>query len=173
MFGSVLLPNEAQLLQMRERPWNGVFFGDEYLGSLAGMERLTRAVIASFRAHGVQPIVESKVRTKEDVAKLQSLLTTPMIPIGGGRCPAHSAGNEDELANVPVALASGDKLKGLQSSGTENFQEEARVVAITDIGGSNGVEAFGSALCSKARQGIEGPPSFYPQPRRARRWNSG
>ncbi|CAK0899039.1 unnamed protein product [Prorocentrum cordatum] len=31
LFGSVLLPNEAQLRQFRERPWNGVHFSEHYL----------------------------------------------------------------------------------------------------------------------------------------------
>merc|ERR1712178_514262 len=63
IFGSVLLPNAAQLQQFRERPWNGVHFGEEYLSSLRGMERCTREVLKLYGKSGVQPIVESKVRT--------------------------------------------------------------------------------------------------------------
>jgi len=74
MFGSVLLPSPAQLQQMRDRPWNGVHFGEEYLGSLEGMERCTRNVLQLYGAMGVQPIVESKVRNDADVGKLESLL---------------------------------------------------------------------------------------------------
>jgi hypothetical protein len=76
LFGSVLLPGLAQLQQMRERPWNGVHFGQEYLGSLQGMENCTRDVLKLYGAQGVQPIVESKVRSPEDVDKLESLLTS-------------------------------------------------------------------------------------------------
>lgn len=74
IFGSVLLPSIAQLQQMRERPWNGVHFGEEYLSSLEGMERCTRKVLQLYGAKGVQPIVESKVRNADDVEKLESLL---------------------------------------------------------------------------------------------------
>jgi len=74
VFGSVLLPNELQLQQMRGRPWNGVHFGDEYLGSLEGMARATGDVLRAFEAGSVEPIVESKVRTDSDLSKLQQLL---------------------------------------------------------------------------------------------------
>lgn len=74
VFGSVLLPNEAQLQQMRERPWNGVHFSDEYLASLDGMARVTGNVLEVFKGASVEPIVESKVRTDSDLSKLQQLL---------------------------------------------------------------------------------------------------
>lgn len=76
LFGSVLLPNPAQLQQMRERPWNGVHFGEDYLRSLAGMERCTRDVLKLYGSRAVQPIVESKVRTNQDVNALESLLAS-------------------------------------------------------------------------------------------------
>lgn len=82
VFGSVLLPNEAQLQQMRERPWNGVHFSDEYLDSLEGMARVTTEVLRTYHAHGVVPIIESKVRNAGDLQKLEALLVaclqTPM-----------------------------------------------------------------------------------------------
>lgn len=49
-------------------------FGDEYLGSIAGMELLTRAVLQLYGAQGVRPIVESKVRSDSDLSNLRSML---------------------------------------------------------------------------------------------------
>jgi hypothetical protein len=74
ILGSVLLPNPAQLQQMRERPWNGVHFGEEYLSSLAGMERCTQSILKLYGSEGVQPIVESKVRNEADICSLENLL---------------------------------------------------------------------------------------------------
>jgi len=74
IFGSVLLPNDAQLQQMRVRPWNGVHFSDEYLASVDGMDRVTTEVLRTFHALGVEPIVESKVRHVSDLSKLEALL---------------------------------------------------------------------------------------------------
>lgn len=74
LFGSVLLPNAAQLQQFRERPWNGVRFNEEYLESIDGMARVTGQVLATYRASGIEPIVESKVRGDDDLQKLADLL---------------------------------------------------------------------------------------------------
>jgi len=74
LFASAMLPSEAQLCQMRERPWNGVQFSDEFLGSVQGMGRATSKALAVFRSTGVQPIIESKVRNVEDLNKLEALL---------------------------------------------------------------------------------------------------
>jgi len=74
LFGSVLLPNEGQLRQMNERPWNGVHFSARYLSSLKGMTECTQEVVAIFRNEEVEPIVESKVRSRDDLNALQELL---------------------------------------------------------------------------------------------------
>jgi len=73
-FASAMLPSEAQLVQMRERPWNGVQFSEEFLSSLSGMGRATGKALAVFRQHKVEPIIESKVRTPDDLSKLEALL---------------------------------------------------------------------------------------------------
>lgn len=74
LFGSILLPNEAQLWQMRERPWNDVHFSTDYLSSLEGMTRCTGSVLESYSREGVEPIVESKVRSEDDLQQLEDLL---------------------------------------------------------------------------------------------------
>lgn len=86
VFGSVLRPNDAQLMQMNTRPWNGVHFSEEYLGSLDGMARVTAGVLAAYSQDGVEPIVESKVLNDKDVAQLKDMLSR------------HSAADSDNVA---------------------------------------------------------------------------
>ncbi|CAL1170735.1 unnamed protein product [Cladocopium goreaui] len=62
LFASAMLPSVAQLQQMRERPWNGVQFSEEFLSSLRGMAQATSKALDVFRDNGVEPIVESKAR---------------------------------------------------------------------------------------------------------------
>merc|ERR550525_1678228 len=59
---------------MRQRPWNGVRFSEDYLSSLEGMGRATEEVLVALRAGGAEPIVESKVRSDDDLQKLENLL---------------------------------------------------------------------------------------------------
>ncbi|CAJ1446957.1 unnamed protein product [Effrenium voratum] len=61
LFASVMLPSAAQLQQMRERPWNGVHFSEEFLSSVQGMGRASSRALAVF-GDEVEPIVESKAR---------------------------------------------------------------------------------------------------------------
>lgn len=74
LFASAMLPSVAQLQQMRERPWNGVQFSEEFLSSLRGMGQATSKALEVFRKSGVEPIVESKVRNVTDLSKLCALL---------------------------------------------------------------------------------------------------
>ncbi|CAJ1336755.1 unnamed protein product [Effrenium voratum] len=69
LFASVMLPSAAQLQQMRERPWNGVHFSEEFLSSVQGMGRASSRALAVF-GDEVEPIVESKVRNAADLSKL-------------------------------------------------------------------------------------------------------
>lgn len=74
VFGSVFLPNEAQLEQMRTKPWRELHLSEEYLSSLESMTRLTQEVIAVYKALGVELVIDSKVRTSQDLSRLQELL---------------------------------------------------------------------------------------------------
>lgn len=102
LFGSILLPNEAQLQQMRENPWGGVFLSEEYLSSLEGMTRVTQQVLAVYKGLGVEPIIESKVRTDQDLLKLKELLSVEAQAIPGElRLQPTTEGVED--ADPPAA----------------------------------------------------------------------
>lgn len=83
VFGSTLLPNDEQRRQMLERPWCSVHLSDVFLSSLTEMWRLTSEVLGVYREDEVEPVVESKVRTIEDVEKLQALLLGKEMPAGG------------------------------------------------------------------------------------------
>lgn len=85
LFASAMLPSQAQLEQMRERPWNGVQFSDEFLESVQGMGRATSKALAVFRKHGVEAIIESKVKNREDLNKLEELLCATANPLDS--CP--------------------------------------------------------------------------------------
>jgi len=103
ILGSVLLPNPAQLQQMRERPWNGVHFSEEYLGSLAGMERCTQSILKLYGSEGVQPIVESKVRNEADICSLENLLQSLR----------HAQSAQDTGEQIPAKL---NKIEMVQDS---------------------------------------------------------
>lgn len=109
LFGSVFLPNEAQLVQMRERPWNGVHFGADYLSSLGGMTKGTEDVLRVYGAQGVEPIVESKVRTAEDLGKLERLLQsytfTPFVPSPAADVAPLEAAAPAEVAHALAEVA--------------------------------------------------------------------
>ena len=69
-----MLPGEAQLQQMRQRPWSGAQFSEDFLSSVEGMARETRRALRLFRDLRVEPIIESKVRNDGDLSNLAALL---------------------------------------------------------------------------------------------------
>lgn len=78
LFASALRPNDAQRWQFS---WgrNGVEFGAEFLDSLSGMEDCTRQALALFREFQVQPLIESKLFTQEDIEQLRNLLSPSLL----------------------------------------------------------------------------------------------
>lgn len=99
LFASAMLPSVAQLQQMRERPWNGVQFSEEFLSSLRGMAQATSKALDVFRDNGVEPIVESKVRTSTDLSKLSAILdndTTTLHALIDEESPPASAEREKQ-----------------------------------------------------------------------------
>jgi hypothetical protein len=70
----VFLPSARLLAQMRFRPWNGVFLSEEYLGSVEGAERLTRALLQLYARYGVVPLVETAVKGDRELQYALGLL---------------------------------------------------------------------------------------------------
>eukprot|EP00747_Dinoflagellata_sp_TGD_P190158 gnl/TRDRNA2_/TRDRNA2_51414_c0_seq1.p1 gnl/TRDRNA2_/TRDRNA2_51414_c0~~gnl/TRDRNA2_/TRDRNA2_51414_c0_seq1.p1 ORF type:complete len:382 (+),score=69.94 gnl/TRDRNA2_/TRDRNA2_51414_c0_seq1:48-1193(+) len=115
IFGSVLLPNNEQLIQMRARPWNGVHFSEEFLSSVDGMTRATSAVVSLYQGSGVEPIVESKVRSAHDLQVLGSLLK-----IRKPESPRLGAGQQQSTYYPPKGNGKG----GGKASAVEEHMED-------------------------------------------------
>lgn len=157
LFGSVLRPNQPQLQQMRDRPWNGVHFGQEYLGSLSGMDHVTRAVIAVFHRNGVVPIVESKVRHDEDVAQLRSLLALPTQSTHVSKASADVDNADGGDQGFPHKMSS--------DNGCDGQRRWSRSVIVSSVGSEKDPTAE-----SGCRH--QATASFYPKQSRVRRWAS-
>ncbi len=59
---------------MRFRPWAGVFLSEEYLSGVEGAEAVTARVLEAYRRRGVVPLLESAVRSTDELAAAQRLL---------------------------------------------------------------------------------------------------
>lgn len=70
-------PSCRLLAQMRFRPWVGVFLSERYLGSVDAAEAITREVVGLYAEYGVAVLVESAVRTEEEMARACDLLQLP------------------------------------------------------------------------------------------------
>ena len=62
------------LAQMRFRPWNGVFLSEEYLSSVDKAQAITAEILAVYSQHGVIPLVESSLRTTQELRQCLDLL---------------------------------------------------------------------------------------------------
>jgi hypothetical protein len=59
---------------MKFRPWNGVFLSEEYLESVEAAEAITARLLQAYAEHGVAPLVESAVRSEQELERVQQLL---------------------------------------------------------------------------------------------------
>jgi hypothetical protein len=74
LYGSVFLPSRQLLAQMKFRPWNGVFLSPEYLANVDTADKISVNILSVYMSRGVMPVVESAVRTEEQLARLEGLL---------------------------------------------------------------------------------------------------
>eukprot|EP01079_Euglenida_sp_SAG-EU17-18_P012089 gene12089-2204_t len=65
LYGSVFMPSKKLVAQMKFRPWNGVFLGEEYLSSVQCAITVTRNVLGIYKAYGVEPLLESPLVSRE------------------------------------------------------------------------------------------------------------
>ena len=92
LYGSVFLPTRQLLAQMKFRPWSGVFLSDEFLSSVDAATAITRRVLSSYAAHGVEPLLESAIRSEADwAAALEQLGLSSSAPGGGVAPPTDAA----------------------------------------------------------------------------------
>lgn len=59
---------------MKFRPWSGVFLSEEYLSSVEAATRLTKEILACYRQNEVIPLLETPLRTEQDIADAHSLM---------------------------------------------------------------------------------------------------
>ena len=73
-FGSVFVPSKKLLAQMKFRPWSGVFLSEEFLGSVEQAEAITASVLRLYRAYGVEVLLETAMRTRDEWEHAQRLM---------------------------------------------------------------------------------------------------
>lgn len=56
------------------RPWNGVYLSEEYLGSVEAAEGITRELLDVYASAGVLPLLESAVKTDDELRHARELL---------------------------------------------------------------------------------------------------
>jgi hypothetical protein len=81
--GSLFIPSKAWLNKMRFRGWAGCFLGEkegEYLGSVEGATQATLELLKVYEKHGVEPLVESSVRTEKEAQECLEFLDKAMVP---------------------------------------------------------------------------------------------
>jgi hypothetical protein len=75
IYGSIFFPTRKLLAQMRFRPWNGVYLTDEYLKNVENAKDITDKLLTVYRTHGVTPLLESPIHSKEELELVQKMLS--------------------------------------------------------------------------------------------------
>lgn len=68
------MPRAPSFFVVVRRPWNGVFLSEEYLSSVEAAEAITAELLRAYAAAGVVPILESAVKTDDELQRAQALL---------------------------------------------------------------------------------------------------
>ena len=97
-----MIPSKQLLAQFKFRPWNGVYFSDEFLSSVERAEAITAQLLATYHCERIIPLVESKVSKEEHLQRAVGML-------------AHAAGVD------PAQL-----LPGLQAAGRSGSASKSR-----------------------------------------------
>eukprot|EP00955_Chlamydomonas_euryale_P068434 360121-Chlamydomonas_euryale.AAC.12 len=74
VLGSVFVPSKRLLAQMRFRPWNGVFLSEEYLSGVEAADAITRQLLRTYAQYGVVPLVESSIKTDDELCYVYDLI---------------------------------------------------------------------------------------------------
>ncbi len=96
LLGSVFVPCKAWIAKMRFRCWNGTYLGDKdapgaYLSSVESATAITRQTLALFAQHGVEPVIESSVRTSREVDEVMAML------VDCGQCGGVTTGQQADV----------------------------------------------------------------------------
>ena len=81
LMGSVFVPSKAWIAKMRFRCWQGTYIGanddeDGWLSSVESATRISKQVLQLYAEYGVEPVIESAVRTEKEVEQVVQLLAT-------------------------------------------------------------------------------------------------
>ena len=83
LIGSIFVPSTSWLAKMRFRCWSGCFLGpktssdsdsSDYLSSVDAATRITSDLLKVYQSYGVEPLVESSVRTRREAEECVSFL---------------------------------------------------------------------------------------------------
>ena len=162
LFGSVFLPSKRLLAQMRFRPWNGVFLSEQYLGSVEAAETITASVLRLYRAHGVEVLVETAVRTKAEWMTAERLLAAaqdlPPLPVGGAAGGAAGGGTHESEDVDEVAICCDEVAAGREAVFPGAHAHEGKGTAAAADALVTPYEVASSADDARA------PPSKRPRP---------
>ncbi|GAB5363971.1 hypothetical protein AAMO2058_000929300 [Amorphochlora amoebiformis] len=74
IYGSVFLPSERLLNQMRFRPWNGVFLSEKYLSDIESANEITLNMLKTYAEFDVTVLCETSIRGDIDIRRFQNFL---------------------------------------------------------------------------------------------------
>ena len=113
LLGSLFVPSKAWIAKMRFRCWTGTFLGDKdaeggYLSSVAAATAVTKETLELFVEYGVEPVIESSVRTAKEMEEAIATLMAPADDdaarhtgaAGRGAGEAQSGGGEKRPHNA-------------------------------------------------------------------------
>ena len=113
LLGSLFVPSKAWIAKMRFRCWTGTFLGDKdaeggYLSSVAAATAVTKETLDLFVEYGVEPVIESSVRTAKEMEEAIATLMAPADDdaarhtgaAGRGAGEAQSGGGEKRPHNA-------------------------------------------------------------------------
>jgi hypothetical protein len=76
LIGSLFVPSKALLAKFRFRMWSGLYLSEQYMESVEGATQVTAAIQALYARFGVEPLIESAIRTEKDVAQFVEVATS-------------------------------------------------------------------------------------------------
>jgi len=96
LIGSLFIPSKDLLNKFRFRMWSGLFLSERYMESVEGAMEVTSAIQALYARFGVEPLVESAIRTERELAQLVQVASA--APCSPPESLSASLGQEKSLS---------------------------------------------------------------------------
>ena len=141
LFGSLFVPTKAWIAKMRFRCWNGTYLGDKdaegaYLSSVAAATAVTKETLALFVEYGVEPVIESSVRTAKEMEEATAMLMAPAEDAAGST-EAGGAGGKANVGGEGAASvegsAAGRGAEEVQSGGGQKRPHNSKLAMCSDL----------------------------------------